>query len=122
MLRFGLYLIIFSLMAPLVYLIIKNKYVGIISIVCLSVLSLFGIHLPIDVFYYPMSIVFYLIGAIIGYHFFDFACRKSSKNLQIFSLIFLVAYVLAKNIAPQEIHINNYLTQTIAYTLAAFAL
>ena len=42
--------------------------------------------------------------------------------MQIASLIFLVAYILAKNIAPQEIHIDNYLTQTIAYTLAAFSL
>ena len=115
-------LIIFSFAAPLVFLIIKNKYVGIGSVICLSIVSLFGIHLPMDVFYYPMAIVFYLIGAIIGYHFFGFACKKSSKPLQIASAIFLAAYILAKNIAPQEIHIDNYLTQTIVYTLAAFSL
>ena len=69
-----------------------------------------------------MAIVFYLIGAIIGYHFFDFASQKSSKPFQIASVIFLPAYILAKNIAPQEIHIDNYLTQTIVYTLAAFSL
>ena len=115
-------LILFSFMAPLVYLIIKNKYVGIISVIGLSVVSLFGIHLPVDVFYYPMSIIFYMIGAIIGYHFFDFATRKSTKPIQISSLVFLLAYILAKNIAPQEIHIDNYLTQTIVYTLAAFSL
>ena len=115
-------LIIFSFAAPIVFLIIKNKYIGIISVICLSVVSLFGIHLPMGVFYYPMSIVFYLMGAIIGYHFFDLACRKSSKPMQISSLIFLAAYILAKNIAPQEIHIDNYLTQTIAYSLAAFSL
>ena len=95
---------------------------GIISVICLSVVSLFGIHLPSVVFYYPMAIVFYLMGAIIGYHFFDFASLKSSRVLQVASIIFLVAYILAKNIAPQEIHIDNYLTQTIVYTLAAFSL
>lgn len=115
-------LIIFSFAAPLVFLIIKNKYVGIGSVICLSIVSLFGLHLPMDVFYYPMAIVFYLIGAIIGYHFFDFASQKSSKPLQIASVIFLTAYILAKNIAPQEIHIDNYLTQTIVYTLAAISL
>ena len=115
-------LIIFSFAAPIVFLIIKNKYIGIISVLCLSAALLFGIHLPINVFYYPMSIVFYLIGAIIGYHFFDFASRKSSKPIRIASLILLVMYILAKNIAPQEIHIDNYLTQTIIYTLAAFSL
>ena len=115
-------LIIFSLAAPLVFLIIKNKYVGIASVAVLSVVSLFGIHLPESIFYYPMSLVFYLMGAIIGYHFFDFAAKKSSKPLQIASLVFLAAYILAKNIAPQEQHIDNFLTQTIVYTLAAFSL
>ena len=119
---FILDLIIFSFAAPIVFWIIKNKYIGIISVLCLSVVSLFEIHLPINVFYYPMSIVFYLIGAIIGYHFFGVASQKSSKQIRIASMTFLVAYILAKNIAPQEIHIDNYLTQTIFYTLAAFSL
>ena len=119
---FVLDLIIFSFAAPLVFLIVKNKYVGILSVVVLSVVSLFGIYLPIKVFYYPMAIVFYLIGAIIGYHFFDFTFRKSSKAMQTISLVFLAAYILVKNIVPQNLRIDNYLTQTIVYTLAAFSL
>ena len=115
-------LIIFSFAAPIIFLIIKNIYVGIISVIILTVISLFGMHLPTDLFYYPLAIVFYLIGAIIGYHFFDFASKKSSRPLQIGSLIFLTVYILAKNIAPQKIHINNFLTQAVVYTLAAFAL
>ncbi len=115
-------LIIFSFLAPVVFLIIRNKYIGIISIVCLSIVSLYGIHLPESVFYYPMSIVFYMMGALVGYHFFDFAAGKSSKPMQIASFVFLALYIIAKNITPQEIHINNYLTQTIVYTLAAFSL
>ena len=115
-------LIIFSFAAPLVFLIIKNKYVGISSVICLSIVSLFGIYLPMEVFYYPMAVVFYLMGGIIGYHFFDFASKKSSKPLQIASLIFLTVYILAKNMVPQEIHINNYFIQTVVYTLAAFSL
>ena len=115
-------LIVFSLAAPLVFLIIRNKYIGILTVAGLSVVSLFGIHLPMDVFYYPMSIVFYLTGAIIGYHFFDWVSKKSSKPMQIASLVFLAAYILAKNIAPQSLHIDNYLTQTVVYTLAAFSL
>ena len=42
--------------------------------------------------------------------------------MQIASLVFFVVYILAKNIAPQRIHINNYLTQILVYTLAAFSL
>ena len=115
-------LIVFSFAAPIVFLIIKNKYVGILSVAFLSVASLFGIYLPEKVFYYPMAIVFYMIGAIIGYHFFDFATLKSSKPVRIASLIFLAAYILAKNVAPQEMHIDNYLIQIVLYTLAAFSL
>ena len=115
-------LIIFSLAAPVVFLIIKNKYVGMISVIFLSIVSLFGIHLPVDLFYYPMAIVFYLMGAIIGYHFYDFASKKSSKPMQIASLVFLAVYILAKNIAPQRMHINNYLAQILVYTLASFSL
>ena len=115
-------LIIFSFAAPIVFLIIKNKYFGIISVMFLSIASLFGIYLPMDVFYYPMAIVFYLMGAIIGYHFFDFASGKSSKTTQVASVIFLAVYILSKNIVPQEMHVNNYLTQVIVYTLAAFSL
>ena len=115
-------LILFSFAAPLVFLIIKNKSVGIFSVICLSIVSLFGIHLPTNVFYYPMSIVFYLIGAVIGYHFFDFASKKSSKPIQLASFLFLTTYILAKNLVPQEVHVNNYLIQTIVYTLAACSL
>lgn len=115
-------IIIFSFAAPLLFLIIKNKYIGILAVIGLIIASLFGVYLPEAVFYYPMSIVFYLIGAVIGYHFFGFASKKSSKFLQIFSVIFLSAYILAKNIIPQKLHIDNYLLQTIVYTLAAFSL
>lgn len=115
-------LIVFSFAAPLIFLIIRKKYIGIASVVCLAVLSLFGIYLPTDLFYYPMAIVFYLIGAIIGYHYFDYASKKSPKPIQIASVIFLSVYVLAKNIVPRELHITNYLIETIVYTVAAFSL
>lgn len=115
-------LIIFSFAAPLVFLIIKNKYVGMTAIILLPIVSLSGIHLPEKLFYYPMAIVFYLLGAVIGYHYFGFAAAKASKKMQIASAVFLSAYILAKNIAPREIHIDNYLTQTIVYALSAFSL
>ena len=75
-----------------------------------------------NVFYYPTALIFYLIGAIVGYHFFDLAAKKSSKRVQILSLVFLIVYILAKNIAPTQMHINNFLIQCVVYTLAAFSL
>ncbi|MBQ3038101.1 MAG: acyltransferase [Clostridia bacterium] len=115
-------IIVFSFAAPLLFLIIRNKYIGIAFVACLSIISVFGIHLPMNFFYYPMSIVFYLTGAIIGYHFFDYASRKSSKPMQITSIVLFSAYILAKNIVPRELHISNYLMEAIVYTIAAFCL
>lgn len=115
-------IIVFSFAAPLVFLIIRNRYVGILAVIGLAIASLFGIYAPEAVFYYPMSAVFYLIGALIGYHFFDFASKKSSKPMQIASIVFLSAYILAKNIVPQKFHIDNYLLQTVVYSFAAFSL
>lgn len=115
-------IIVFSFAAPLLFLIIRNKYIGIASVACLAIASLFGIYIPTELFYYPMSIVFYLTGAIIGYHFFDYASKKSPKPMQITSGVLLLAYILAKNIVPQKLHISNYLIEAIVYTVAAFAM
>ena len=115
-------IIVFSFAAPVLFLIIRNKYIGISAVLGLSVASLFGIYIPTDLFYYPMSIVFYLIGGIIGYHFFHNASQKSSKPMQIVSAILLSAYILAKNIVPSELQITNYFIETIVYAVAAFAL
>lgn len=115
-------LIVFSFAAPLVFLLIKNKYVALGSIAVLSVLSLFGIHLPISVFYYPNSLVFFLIGATVGYHYFDWACQRSSKKVQLASLIFLLTYVLVKTVIPQALHVRNYLIEIVIFTLCAFSL
>ena len=115
-------LIIFCLAAPAVFLIIKNKYVAVVSIVGLSVLSLFGIHVPTNLFYSPHSVIFYLIGAAVGYHCFDFISQKASKGMQWGCVAFLALYILLKNIIPQEMHIDNYLAEVITFTLCAFAL
>lgn len=115
-------IIVFSFAAPVVFLFVRNKYIGILTVITLSIVSLLGIHMPENVFYYPMSAVFYLTGALIGYHFFDHISKKSSKPVQIASVVSLSVYVLAKNIVPQELHINNYFMQTITYSFAAFSL
>ena len=42
--------------------------------------------------------------------------------MQIVSIVLLSAYILCKNIVPKELHISNYLIETIVYTIAAFSL
>jgi peptidoglycan/LPS O-acetylase OafA/YrhL len=62
------------------------------------------------------------MGAIIGYHFFEYTTIKASKQMQITSIVLLSAYILCKNIVPQELHISNYLIEVIVYSMAAFSL
>jgi fucose 4-O-acetylase-like acetyltransferase len=115
-------IIVFSFSAPLLFLILRYKYIGIASVICLSILSLFGIHLPSSIFYYPTALIFYLIGGIIGYHYFDFISGKSTKPAQVISVAFLFIFILTKNIIPGELHINNAVTEIIAFTLCSLAL
>ncbi len=114
-------LIVFAVATPLIYTLIRNKYVGIISILSLSVLSLFNIGLPTSIFFSQTSIIFYMIGALIGKHFFDLASQKSHKGIQWGSLAFLAVYIIIKNVFPAEMHIKNNFIDVIVLTLCCFA-
>ena len=115
-------LIIFSLAAPLIHLVVRNKYLGITSISLLTILATFGIGIPSSIFFSSTSIIFYLIGAIIGKHYFDFASRKSNKRIRCFSIIFLFAYVILKNFFTSQSYPYGILLQVVIFTLSAFAL
>jgi hypothetical protein len=115
-------LIIFAFAAPLIYLLIRNKYVGIISVTAIAILAHFGIGLPPAVFYYSTTIVHYMIGAIIGKHFFGFVAKKSGKGLRWGSLAFLILYVVMKNLFPPAERTSDSILTITVYLLAAFAL
>ncbi len=114
-------IIIFSFAAPLIYVIIKNKYVGLFAVILLSVLSIFGIQIPSSVFFSPTSIIFYMIGAIIGKHFFDFTFRKTTKITQYSSVIFLTIYIVLKNIFRIQTNSFTLFLSVIIFTLSSFA-
>lgn len=88
-------LMFFILLSPVINLLIRNRYVGIAVIVALEVLSLFHIGLPENIFVSHTAIVYYLIGAIIGKHYFDGFCKKSSLSAQIISLVILLLCAVA---------------------------
>lgn len=83
-------LMFFVLISPIIDKLVHNRYIGIGVTVLLAVLCLFNLGLPVNVFTYPTSIVYYFIGAIIGKHFFDGFCKKTSLLVQIISLIILL--------------------------------
>ena len=115
-------LIIFSLAAPLIHFIVRNKYIGIASIILLTILATFGIGIPSSVFYSSTSIIYYLIGAIIGKHYFDFASRKANKGIRYSSIILLLSYITLKNIFPSYHYSLEILLQVVVFSLSSFAL
>ncbi len=115
-------LIVFIAFSPLIDLIVKNKYVGMTAIVVLFILSIFDIGLPKPLFFSGYSIIYYLIGAVIGRHYFDrFTGRASVKKrvVSVFILILSAAYYYIYNINLIEInpHLNNLWSLACAYAL-----
>lgn len=84
-------LMFFILISPVIDKLVCNRYIGIASTFVLAVLCQFNIGLPKTIFFSQSSIVYYLIGAIIGKHYFHGFCKKSSLITQIISAIILLA-------------------------------
>lgn len=85
-------LIVFAIVAPLLYILIHNKYIGFLSILVVTILCAYDIELP-HIFYDRTSIVYYLIGCYIGRHYYGQFSTESKKRdiiLSYFVAIFIV--------------------------------
>jgi len=87
-------LMFFVIIAPIIDLAIKNKHIGISIALLLLVLAEFDIGLPSPLFYSKEAISYYIIGGIIGKHYFEAFSRKSSRKVQWISLIVFVFSVI----------------------------
>lgn len=89
-------LILFTIFSPVIRLITKNKWVGLFAIIALVTLNASDIlgELLIVTFKKRFILldcaIYYIIGAYIGTHFFDFV-NKSNKFTKILSVIGIVA-------------------------------
>ena len=98
-------LIVFTVLAPVFYTILKNKYVGALAIGIIIVLYSIGVRIPetiiiqereYNVFWKADSIIFYMIGAYIGIHLWEEFTQKRSKGIALTSIgIFLGCGVYA---------------------------
>lgn len=117
-------LIIFVLAAPLIYTVIKNKKVGAVGIIILIVLYGFGIGIPESVFTRSDSLIFYMIGAYIGCHYFQTFKRKmANKPLSVVCLIFciLIALIYTRlNVAANHYAYNNTGKMIYLFSLIIF--
>lgn len=62
-------LLIYTLLAPIFYLLLKNKYVSILALVGFYILHLFGVDIPFEI-YKSGSLMYYFLGAFVGKYLF----------------------------------------------------
>ena len=115
-----LYLIVLVLLSPLLDLLVRNKYVGIISVSVLTVLTIFRFGSQYGV--HDEAIAFYLLGALLGKHYFGFFTQKAGKVSGIASAAFLFIYILLKNLFPVNEYFALPAVRIIVFSLAAYAL
>lgn len=95
-------LMIFVLLTPIVYALIKNKYIGISAIIALFLLHALPINYPET--HYPMfqirtliySADFYLIGAFLGRFYYSQLCKEVSKTSAWLALAILLGVIIAR--------------------------
>lgn len=80
-------LIIFTILSPVIYLLMKKKFVGITSLV---VIILLNFVIPQDEFGLIYCMGYYLFGALIGIHYSNLLSIKSNKMVSLISFITLL--------------------------------
>jgi surface polysaccharide O-acyltransferase-like enzyme len=110
------YLIVFIVLSPLFDLLVRNKYVGIVMTVLLAILSVVKMDFQYN------AIVFYMLGALLGKHYFADVTKKTNRASQICSVSFLLVYVLLKNLFPTNEYYMLPFVKIIVFALAAYAL
>lgn len=114
-------LIFFSLIAPLINFFISNKCLGIITIILFLVGSAFGIGLPVPVFFNQSCIIYYLVGAYIGKHYFFILNNKKNNTIIFLSTIFLVLGLFYQGLYLYNIINFNILINEIILIICSFA-
>ena len=91
---FMLQLIVLTALCPIIYLLLKNKWIGIVTIVAVYVFYCLSVRLNAAVSDYIGMSVFYLLGAWVGIHHYSlFESRKSKKNAAFGALAYVLCCV-----------------------------
>lgn len=97
-------LIILTVMCPFIYLLIKNKWVGLATIAGFYLSYALGFRLPTVLFPQPDKVVYYLAGAWVGMHCFGSFASRKSKTQALFAFGIYIACCVFQGI-------QNYLPE-----------
>lgn len=90
-------LIIFMFISPLIYVIVKNKYIGIMGILMVLLIYYMGVQCPLYNYRQDAGI-YYLLGAYIGYHYYDYIANYTTSFPKWVYGVFIVAFFLIPNL------------------------
>ena len=98
-------LMLYTALSPVIAQIIRNKYIGLIFIVCLILVLICGIQMPSWLILESNSIVFYVLGCWLGTHKSNLFIKKAYSRTSLLALLCLLLtliYFIAEkyNIIP----------------------
>lgn len=105
-------LIVLTALCPLIYIIMKNKLVGIVSILSYFILYCSGFEFNPGFLPNTSCVIYYLIGAFIGLHCFEaFAARRKKLSSVIAIVIYLICTILIHYIRniPQKFPEDSFI-------------
>ena len=118
--------IILTALCPLIYLLLKNKWVGLIAIVSFYIAYCFGLQFNRLLFYSTEMVLPYLIGAWIGLHGFTwFTTRKTKAQAIVGVVVFIfccvfhgIAYLLPEWCATLQLSLVVKVISCCAFWVA----
>lgn len=89
-------IICFIAISPVIYKIMRTKTGAFTTLILVYVLFCFDIKIPSCVFFESQSIIYWLVGALIGIHYFPSLCKSNSKcfYLSLCGLVFSIVAIL----------------------------
>lgn len=95
---FILQLIVLTAACPIIYLFLRNKWIGLLSIVAFFILNCTGFSLNTTLSSNSSMVLFYLLGAWVGIHYFDAFTTRRSKKQAVIGIVVYIACCVFKGV------------------------
>jgi hypothetical protein len=101
-------LMIFTFLCPVIYSLIKNKYVGIATVCVLYLLDILPFNFPKTT--WPMfqwrtivyCLAFYLVGGLIGRYGYNYFCKKPCRKHLVLSIALYIIAVIVRGVTQNS--------------------
>lgn len=114
-------LIVFCVFSPVLFMVIKKRYLGLIVIASILPLKLMHIGLPWPLFDSPYSIYYFMIGGYVGYHYYPkfIIRRKKEAGIATIGLLLLILFFI---LTYRGVLVENEIAYVLACTVGVFCI